>query len=412
MRCTLKANILIVGGGAMGTCVALHTAKRSDPLRQPVVLIEKGHLGAGSSGRNAAIVHQGYSDRGMAGMARDALKVYGGMSTLTGRSVGYRNTGVLLLAGVDADHVAALERDVATQQEIGINVRFVRGEELRAIMPGIEVEDDAVGAWQPDGGFVDPARTISSFAALARAAGAATRIGVSGPTVIVEDGRAVGVSTSDGVFSAPNVVLTTGPWTPSILAELGVELPVQVVRTQECFVRMPTPEETDEEDDDGLASSEFETRFVPDPLDQMPVAHPVLVDYERGVHVRCEPGQARSRFGRLGFGPGDVVEHPDAAMGELTDEQVADLRELGAARLPVYRDQELLGSHSAWATLTPDGLPIVGQVKEIEGLYVVAGLTGNDFHLAPSIGEGLAQMILGQPVSAFDPAAFAPSRFG
>jgi sarcosine oxidase subunit beta len=80
-------------------------------------------------------------------------------------------------------------------------------------------------------------------------------------------------------------------------------------------------------------------------------------------------------------------------------------------RLPIYRDQELLGGYTAWATLTPDGLPIVGEVPSIKGLYVVAGLTGNDFHLAPSIGEGLAQMIVGQPVSAFDPAALAPGRF-
>jgi sarcosine oxidase subunit beta len=409
----LKAKILIVGGGAMGTCVALHAARRCDPLREPVVLIEKDRLGSGSSGRNAAIVHQGYSDRGMAGMARDALKVYGGMKANTGRAVGYRNTGVLLLAGSDPERVAELKRDIATQQEIGIDVQEVRGSEnLRAIMPGIEVEDDAVGAWQPDGGFVDPNRTIRSFASLARAAGASTRIGVSGPKVLVEDGRAVGVETSDGVFHAPNVVLATGPWTPSLLAELSVELPLRVARTQECFLSMPAPQEPEEEEDDaGFASSEFETRFIPDPLDQMPVAHPVLVDYGRRVHMRCEPGHLRTRVGRLGFENPDIIDHPDSLGGEVPQEVLEDLRLRAATRLPIYRDQKIMGGHTAWATLTPDGLPIVGEVAEIEGLYVVAGLTGNDFHLAPSIGEGMAQMIVGQPVSAFDPAAFAPGRF-
>jgi len=41
------------------------------------------------------------------------------------------------------------------------------------------------------------------------------------------------------VFHAPNVVLATGPWTPSLLAELSVELPLRVARTQECFLSMP-----------------------------------------------------------------------------------------------------------------------------------------------------------------------------
>ena len=397
----------------MGTCVALHAARRCDPLREPVVLIEKDHLGAGSSGRNAAIVHQWYSDRGMAGMARDALKVYGGMKVNTGRAVGYRKTGVLLLAGSDPERVAELQQNIATQQEIGIDVREVRGgDNLRALMPGIEVDEDAVGAWQPDGGFVDPARTIGSFASLARAAGATTRIGVSEPKVLVENGRAVGVETSNGIFHAPNVVLTTGPWTPSILSDLSVELPLRVVRTQECFLRMPPPLDSDEEEEDAsMASSEFETRFVPDPLDQMPVAHPVLVDYERRVHFRCEPGQGRTRIGRLGFDDPEDAEHSKASTAEVPPEVLKDLRERGEASLPVYRGQELLGGATTLATLTPDGLPIVGAVAEIEGLYVAAGLTGNDFHLAPSIGEGLAQMVSSQPVSAFDPVALAPGRF-
>ena len=376
------------------------------------MLIEKDHLGAGSSGRNAAIVHHGYSDRAMAGMARDALKVYGTMKANTGRSVGYRNTGVLLLAGTDQERIAQLERDVSMQRELGINVRLVKGAQMRGIMPGIEVTGDAVGAWQTAGGFVDPARTIASFAALARAAGASTRIGVSGPKVIVEKGRAVGVETSDGIFEAPNVVLTTGPWTPAICRELGVELPLSVARTQECFLQMPKPEEGEEEDDDSFASSEFETRFVPDPLDQMPVAHPVLVDYETRVHARCEPGHGRTRFGRLDFDESDIVSGPEAVDGNVDEQVVNDLRERAIRRLPIYRDQKSLGGHSAWATLTPDRLPIVGKVEGIKGLYVVAGLTGNDFHLAPSIGEGMAQMIVGQPVSAFVPEAFSPGRFG
>ncbi|MCP3914819.1 MAG: FAD-binding oxidoreductase [bacterium] len=408
----MKAKILIVGGGAMGTCIALHAASRCDPLREPVILIERNQLGSGSSGRVGAIVHQGYSDRAMAGMARDALKVYAGMKSNTGRPVGYRRTGVLTLAGKKGSAAAQqLELDTAMQGSIGIDVRAVGAEEIRQIAPGIEVADDAFGSYEPDGGFVDPGRTIEAFAVLARNRGAVTRIGVKNPTILVEDGRAVGVETSAGTFHAPNVVLATGPWTPAILKSLGVELPLSVVRTQETFVRMPEVLVEDEDPAHEGESADFETRFIPDPLDAMPVAHPVVFDMEQRIHVRCEPKERRSRVGRIGFDGLEEVPVPPAQDDVVDPAFQAEMRSALGARLPVYKDLEELGGQSGWVTLTPDQRPIVGPVEQIPGLYVVTGFSGNDFQLAPSIGEGVAQMILGQPVSAIDPEFFSLSRF-
>ncbi|QDV09906.1 4-methylaminobutanoate oxidase (formaldehyde-forming) [Planctomycetes bacterium Poly30] len=405
----MKAKILIVGGGAMGTSIALSTAKRCDPLTEPVILIEKGTLGSGSSGRTGAVIHQGYPDRVLAGMARDALKVYAGMNTLVGRSVGYKRTGVLVVAGSDPQAIADLKADVAMQSELGINVKVVNAAEMRALCPGISVADDAKGSYEPDGGYVEPRRTIKTIAALARSYGASTRTGVHNPTVLVENGRAVGVSTSEGEFRAPNVVLAVGPWTPLILKNLGVEMPLRIVRIEETFCEMPDPPAL--EDMDEIIDDDIETRFQPDPLDLMPAAHPVILDRPNGLHLRCEPKEKRTRIGRLGFDGLEELERPESLDEDVTDEfrNWATPRVLD--RMPVYKDMAPRGNQAAWITLTPDQRPIVGPVKEIPGLWIVTGFSGNDFQLAPSIGEGLAQMILGQPVSAIDPEFFSPSRF-
>ncbi len=405
----MKAKILIVGGGAMGTNIALSAAKRCDPLHEPVILIEKGALGSGSSGRTGAVIHQGYPERALAGMARDALKVYAGMHRMVGRSVGYKRTGVLVVAGSDAEAIAGLERDVTMQRSLGINVSLVGATEMRAICPGIEVSDDAKGSYEPDGGYVEPRRTIDTIAALARSYGASTRTGVQNPTVLVENGRAVGVATSEGEFRAPNVVLATGPWTPVILKELGVEMPLRVVRIEETFTEMPDPPAL--EDMDEVIDDDIETRFQPDPLDLMPAAHPVILDRVNGLHLRCEPKAKRTRVGRLGFDGLPELERPES----LNEDVSEDFRNWATPRLvdrmPVYSEMEARGNQAAWITLTPDQRPIVGPVKEIPGLYVVTGFSGNDFQLAPSIGEGLSQMILGEPVSAIDPEFFSPARF-
>ena len=405
----MNGQVLIVGGGAMGTSVALSCAKRCDPLTQPVILIEKGTLGSGSSGRTGATIHQGYTERALAGMARDALKVYANMHTAVGRSVGYRRTGVVVLAGNDEGAIEQLERDVAMQREIGIDVRLLRGAEIRNVCPGIEVEGDEVASFEPQGGFVDPGQAIDTFASLARAKGATTRTGVENPTVLVENGRAVGVATSDGEFRAPNVVLATGAWTPKILETLGVEMPLRVVRSEEHFVEMP-PAQIEEGGDD--VEHDIESRFRPDPLDLRPAAHPVVLDRVHKLNIRCEPKVERTRIGKLGF-----EDLPELDRAEALEEKVGDeLREWARpklhSRLPIYRDMGDLGGQAAWLTLTPDELPIVGPVEGIPGLWVVTGFTGNDFQLAPSIGEGLAQMIMGEPVSAIDTSFFSASRFG
>lgn len=393
----------------MGTSVALSAAKRCDPLTEPVLLIEKDQLGSGSSGRTGAVIHQGYAERPLAGMARDALKIYSNIHRHVGRNVGYKRTGVMIIAGSEAGTIANLERNVAMQRSLGINVKIVGASEMRAICPGIAVKDDEKGSYEPDGGYVDPKRTIDTLAALARSYGASTRTGVQNPTVLLENGRAVGVATSEGEFRAPNVVLATGPWTGVILKELGVEMPLRVVRIEETFFEMPDPpalEDVDESIDDDI-----ETRFQPDPLDLMPAAHPVILDQVTGLHLRCEPKAKRTRIGRLGFDGLPELERPESLDEEVTETFRNWASPKLVDRMPVYGEMGPSGNQAAWITLTPDQRPIVGQVQEIPGLYVVTGFSGNDFQLAPSIGEGLAQMILGQPVSAIDPEFFSPSRF-
>jgi sarcosine oxidase subunit beta len=60
--------------------------------------------------------------------------------------------------------------------------------------------------------------------------------------------------------------------------------------------------------------------------------------------------------------------------------------------------------------MTPDGLPICGAVREIEGLYLAVGMCGQGFMLGPGLGRSLASLIVrGEP--AVDPEAFAAMSF-
>jgi glycine/D-amino acid oxidase-like deaminating enzyme len=407
-----RADTVIIGGGVMGTAIAWHAAQHADPIDGPVVLLEKKALAAGESGRSGAILRQHYSDRELAAMARDSLRVYAGLEARTGRSIGFQRMGVITLAGPEKpETIALVEKNVAMQRAIGIDTRIVDAREIRALAPGIDVSDGAIGAYEPDGGGVDPVRTVETFAALAREAGAVTRIGVRAIKLVVEKSRVVGVETDDGRIEAKTVVVATGPWSQPLLAGIGLDLPLRVVRPEQHFLALPRVHaRSSDEAREGLADAALE-RFDLQRAPLAPPAHPVILDLERGFYTRCEGHAARTRVGRMDYAHDDLVPDPDNVDEEVTDEYKRWARRELERRFPRYRDEPDAGSQVGLYTLSPDAQAMIGRPRSFEGLIVVTGFSGHGFKLAPSVGEGVAQMLRSEAVSAFDGAFFSPDRF-
>ena len=410
----MRADTLIVGGGVMGTSIAMHVARRSDPLSQPVLLLERGELAAGSSGRSGAILRQHYTDRQLAGMARDSLREYAGFEGRTGYSVGFQPCGVLTLAGPEAPATLELVRaNVAMQRAIGIETELIDAERIRALAPNIVVSDDALAAFEPTAGVCDPRRTVESFAKLARYYGATTRCGAEVTEVLVDAGRVRGVRVGDETIEARKVVLAAGPWSRRLFERLGIDVPLRVLAPEQHFVETPEvggpPRSMPEPPSDEL--SELDARFAA-PREDDAHAHPVILDLEAGHYARCEPGEARTRVGRMDYAQCRRLEDPGELGADVSESFSRWAREALVRRLPAYAGQAGRGGLLGWYTVTPDAQPLLGTWPGIEGLFLIAGFSGHGFKLAPSIGLGLTQMLFDEPVSAFEPGFFDPCRFG
>ena len=221
----------------MGASIALARARRTDPIEQPVLLLERRHFGAGSSGRSGAICRQFYSDRELVGMARDSLRDYASFETRHGRPIGFTRSGVLTIGGPGRpETVELVARNAALMQECGAEVELVDARRMRELVPGIDVSDGALGAWEPGAGFVDPQRTVDAFVAVARGAGATARSGVEVQELVLDGARVRGVRTSDGDFECERIVIAAGPWTRRLLQRARVDLPLKVVRPEQHFL--------------------------------------------------------------------------------------------------------------------------------------------------------------------------------
>ena len=321
-------------------------------------------------------------------MARDSLEEYSRLEHWTGRAVGFQRCGVLTIAGPRTpEMVERVRANVAMQRSIGIDTRIVDARELRTLVPGINIDERTIAAYEPGGGFCDPLLAVNAFADLARERGAITRTGLEVRRVIVERGRVVGIETDEGRVETSAVVLAAGPWTRRLLDPLGCNLPLEVVRPRQHFL-------------DGPAE-----------IASVVAAHPVLLDLELGYYTRCEPSKARTRIGALEHAGDEKLEDPDVLDEHVDAEFTRWARESLEQRMPVYRSRADQTPQAAWYTLTPDSQPILGRLEGLEGLFIASGFSGHGFKLAPSVGEGLAQLVFGERLSAFDADFFSADRF-
>jgi glycine/D-amino acid oxidase-like deaminating enzyme len=105
------------------------------------------------------------------------------------------------------------------------------------------------------------------------------------------------------------------------------------------------------------------------------------------------------------------VPDPDQLDETVSPRYVEWARERIEERISAYRGKPDAGTSVGMYTLTPDAQALIGARREAEGLWVVTGFSGHGFKLAPSVGEGVAQMVCGESVSAFDPQFFDAHRF-
>ena len=409
----MRARILVVGGGVMGTSIALHAARRLDPLEDPVVLLERAELAAGSSGRSGAILRQFYADRELCAMARDSLREYAAFERKTGYPIGFRRSGVLALAGPDDPAARArVEQNAATMRSVGVVVELLEAAEIRRRFPALDVADGSLAAYEPDGGFVDPRLTVRAFAALARFHGATVREGEPVLRLVREGERVARAESARGAIEAETVVLSAGPWTRALLAELGIELPLQVLVPQQIFVEsLPAPPGARASDASLAAADPEAERFGAPREPAPPLAHPVVLDLEHGVYARCEPSTARTRIGELDYSRARPIDSPADFREGVDDAFSSWARAALARRIPAYAARPEVERPAALYTVTPDTQAILGRIPGLENAYLATGFSGHGFKLAPSIGLGMVQMVFGEPVSAFDPAFFAPERF-
>ncbi|HYT34535.1 MAG TPA: FAD-binding oxidoreductase [Ktedonobacteraceae bacterium] len=372
---TETADILVIGGGVMGTSIAYHLARQKAGR---ILLLERQALCSGTTGRSGAIIRQHYSNDFTIRMAKESLHVFQHFDELVGGDCGFITTGMIVMA--NAQSAEALRGNVTLQQELGVNTQLLDGSEVSQVAHGYSGEGVALACYEADAGVTDPMATTHCFAQRARDYGAIIREGVTVTHTLQQRGSIIGARTVDGDILAPTVVLAANVWSGRLAQTAGITLPITPTRHPMLALRRP---------------NDFGGRQG---------LHAVGLDITRQIYARPDLGGVT-----LIGSTEDVLaaSDPDNYAQGLSEEEIDHFRGKAGGSVPALARAVPRGGWAGIYDDTPDYHPILDRLDPYTGLYCAAGFSGHGFKLSPLVGQWMAQLILtGNKPADMQPFAF------
>jgi sarcosine oxidase subunit beta len=368
------ADVVVIGGGVNGASIAYALAARG----VKAVLVEKGALASGASGRSSALVRMHYTNEWDARLAWASFPVFRNWTELMGGPGVFTHTGfVNVVAPQFADH---LRRNVEMLKGIGVNTRAITGAELRDLQPFANVDDIGAAAYEPDSGYANPAETVEGFRRRATELGARVLQWTAVTRVIRQESRVTGVETSAGRIDAGSVIVAAGAWSRRLCAEIGLELHARPKAIDTVAVTRPP---------------------------ELAKGHMVFIDNVQGNYFRPESGGLTL----VGVPCQEWDIDPDTLQTGLPPEAAGVGAQLLTHRIPAMERATLSRGYRAFDGYSADRHAILGRVDGIDGLYLATAFSGSGFKIAPAVGACMAELVIEGRAKTVDIEPFSIRRF-
>ena len=368
-------DLVVVGGGVVGTAIAYFAARRGISC----ALLEKGAIGLEASNAASGVLSPSPGDDDYARLGRRSLELFYELAPVlrdeSGVDIELEECGELVLA-LDEGDVISLQGLRRQLSALGADARWVEPDDLVEMEPWLNPA--VVGAiYEPEVCRVNNQRLSDALASAAARHGAVISQGVEVTGLLIDGGRVIGVSTSEGPVFAGSVVLAAGAWT-------------------------------------GLMDRWLYGNDSPSSAGQ-PMVKPV-----RGVNLNLSPRQGGISsviHGSWGL----LVPRNDGSLvvgatveevgfdSRVTAGNIQSILALGTALVPSLSDADLNWALAGLRPGSADSVPTIGPLPEFENVYLASGHFRNGILLCLATGEAIAGMLDGNQQDHL--ASFSPSRF-
>lgn len=353
-------DVIIVGLGAMGSAAAYHLAKHGKSILG-LDRFTPPHA-SGSSHGKTRIIREAYFEHPLyVPLIQRAYELWAELEGESGDKL-FQQTGGLMMGRPDSAVVAGARRSA---EEHRLRHEILCAHDVRLRFPALHPADDMIAVWEPRAGILFPERCVEAHLTLARRRGA--ELHFDEPVLRWQrDGEGVRVFTNRDEYGAGQLLLTTGSWITSFVAEL--RLPLTVERQIQFWFEPKSP-----------------ARFQPD---RCP------------IHIwEHEPGKYFYGFPDLGEGVKVAGHHegktvdPDSIDRVVAPDEVEGMRAIVRRFLP-DADGPLRSAVVCMYTNTPDGHFFIDRHPAHPQVLIASPCSGHGFKFSSVVGEVLAELLV------------------
>lgn len=363
MSCS-SYDIIIIGAGSIGTPTSFFLAREGFKV---LVIDRNASPGQSSNKRAIGGLRATHSDPAKIRLCRRSLEIFSTWKETYGDEIEWYQGGYCFVAYGEKEE-KILKDILPLQKKYGLKIDWLEAEDLRKLLPDINPRGLRGGTYSPEDGHASPLLAIEAFYRQAKKAGAEFRFREKVIGLSLEGDKIKGVITDKGKYNADIVINAAGAWAAEIGRLAGLNLPV-----------MPDSHEA--------AVTEPVKRFF----------DPMVVD------IRPMEGSANYYFYQHATGQIIFCITPNPNIWGFDERETSSFLPLVARRMielmPRLKNIRIRRTWRGLYPMTPDGFPIIGWVKEVEGFLLAVGMCGQGFMLGPGVGELLTRMVAGKITS-------------
>ena len=349
---------IIIGSGSVGLPTAVFLAQAGF---KPLVVDQFASPGQGSNKAAIGGIRATHSAPSKIHLCLKSIEVFSTWQETYGDDIEWHEGGYSFVAYRERDE-RVLKDLLKIQQSYGLDIRWLGRDDLLEVIPDLNPDDLIGGTYSPRDGSASPLLSSHAFYAQARKLGVEFRFRERVTGIIRRRGRVVGVRTDQGGYATETVINAAGPWARPVAQMASLDVPV-----------MPDSHEA------GI--TEPVERFL----------EPMVVD------IRPAGGSKNYYFYQHGPGPIVFCITPEPPIVGTDRRETSVFLPMIARRMvdlmPKLTNIKVRRTWRGLYPMTPDGFPIVGRARELEGYIYAVGMCGQGYMLGPGVGVLLTHLV-------------------